>query len=147
MSEEEKSKEEEIDVERAVSFFRALQEYFKQNPNTLTSVLHSISENLIDAINTNGELRKDIGFAVGQLEVVVDLLWSHDDKEIIQHALTSSPNLEDIMDVIARLAFTYNRLMSSTEIIPGEIEGIVKDTTTTLYRIIEYIISDADGDP
>jgi hypothetical protein len=147
VSEQEEGKEENVDVERATSFFRALYNYFKQNPKSITVVLRDISENLIDTIIENGELRKDLGFTAGQLKVVSDLFWYHDDEEIIQQTLINSPNLEDIMNSIAQLATAYTILESNTEIIPGDIENLIKDSASTLYRIIEYIITDTGSDP
>ena len=139
--------EENIDVEQAVSFFKALYGYFKQNPKGLTALLHNVSENLNDIIIENGELSKMLGYAAGQLNVVTDLIWNHDNEEIIQHALTNSPNLEDTLNAIAHLAWAYARLESNTEIIPGDIENLIKESASTLYRIIEYIIKDIDCDP
>jgi hypothetical protein len=147
MSEQEEKKEEGIDIERAASFFGALQEYFKRNPKGLTNVLHNVAENLIDTINGNEELKKLIGYSVGQLEVVVSLLWNNDDAEVVQQMLVSSPYLEDTIDTIALLASAYNKLVSNTDIIPGEIEGIINDCAQRLYKIIERIITDVDNDP
>jgi hypothetical protein len=151
MSEQEEGKEESkkegIDIERAANFFGGLQKYFRQNPKALSALLHNIIENVIDAINANEELRKHVGFAAGQLEVLTDIIWTYDSEESIQRALASSSNLEDIMDVIAILAKTYVKITSNTDIIPGEIENIIKDATTTLYQIIEYIIKDVSNGP
>jgi len=150
MSEEEEGKEktveENVDVEQAVSFFKALYNYFRQNPNGLTVLLHNISENLIDTVIENEEFRKELGFTTGQLKVVSDLFWYHDDEEDIQYALSSSPNLEDTLSAIASLAWAYNRLKSSTEVIPGDVEDLIREAASTLYRIIEYIIKDIDYD-
>jgi hypothetical protein len=147
MGEQEEGREENVDVELATSFFKAMLAYFKQNPKGLTVLLHNISENLINEIIENGELSKMLGYTAGQLNVVSDLIWNHDDEEIIQHALTNSPNLEDILSAIARLAWAYSRLVSSTEVIPGDIEGLIKEAASTLYRIIEHVITDTGSDP
>ena len=147
MSEQEEKKEEGIDIERAARFFGALKDYFRQNPKGLTVVLHNISVNLVDTINGNGEFREDLGYIAGQLEVVSDLIWNHDDNEVIQQALTSPSNLEDIMNALALLATAYSKLTSNTDIILGDIENIIRDAATTLYRIIEYIITDVGNDP
>jgi len=144
---EEENKEEEIDIERAANFFGGLQKYFRQNPKALSALLHNIIENVIDAVNANEELRKNMCFAAGQLEILSNIIWTYDSEESIQRALTSSSNLEDIMDVIAILAKVYVKITSNTDIIPGEIENIIKDATTTLYQIIEYIIKDVSNDP
>jgi len=143
----EEGREENIDVESAVSFFKALYNYFRQNPNGLTVLLHNISENLIDTVIENEEFRKELGFTTGQLKVVSDLFWYHDDEEDIQYALSSSPNLEDVLSAIAKLAWAYSRLKSSTEVIPGDIENLIREGASTLYRIIEYIIKGIDCDP
>ena len=143
----EKTVEENVDVEQAVSFFRGLLAYFKQNPRGLTALLHNVSENLISEIIENGELSKMLGYVAGQLNVISDLIWNYDNEEVVQHALTNSPNLEDVLSAIAHLAWAYARLESSTEIIPGDIENLIKESASTLYRIIEYIIKDIDCDP
>jgi len=143
----EEGKEENIDVEQATSFFKALYSYFRQNPNGLTVLLHNISENLIDTVIENEEFRKELGFTTGQLKVASDLFWYHDDEEDIQYALSSSPNLEDTLSAIAKLAWAYSRLKSSTEVIPADVEDLIREAASTLYRIIEYIIKDIDCDP
>jgi len=143
----EENVEEYVDVELATSFFKAMLAYFKQNPKGLTVLLHNVSENLISEIIENEELSKMLGYTAGQLNVVSDLIWNHDDEEVIQQALTNSPNLEDILSAIARLAWAYSRLVSNTEVIPGDIENLIKEAGATLYRIIEYVIKDIDSDP
>jgi len=147
MSEQEKTVEENVDVEGALSFFRALYSYFKVNPKAMSSVLHNVSENLIDTITTSEDLRKHLGFAAGQLRVVSSLIWDHDDKEVVQIALTNSPNLEEVMGAIAELARAYNRLKSGESVIIGEIENLIENAANTLYRIIEYIVTDTGSDP
>jgi hypothetical protein len=131
VSEQEKTVEENVDVDMAVGFFRALYNYFKANPKTMTSLIHNVSENLIDAIAVNGDLRKDLGFVAGQLRVVSSLIWDHDDKEVVQIALTNSPNLEEVMGAIAELARAYNRLKSSESVIIGEIENLIENAAST----------------
>jgi len=147
MSEQEESVEENINVEGAVSFFKALYEYFRQNPKAMTGVLHTLSENLIDTIVLDGELRKELGFAAGQLRVVSDLIWNYDDDETIQHLISHSPNLEQLMAAITELAEAYNRLRSDTKTTPGGIEDLIKNAATTLYSIIAHAITDMGSDP
>jgi len=147
MSEQGKTVEENVDVEMAVGFFRALHHYFRANPKAMTSVLHTLSENLIDTVTVSEDLRKHLGFAAGQLRVVSDLLWYHDDEEVIQHLITNSPNLEDIMNAITRLAWAYSKLKSDKTVILGEIENLIEDAVNTLYRIIEYVVTDTGSDP
>ena len=146
MSEQEVSKGEEIDIDRAARFFGALLKYFRRYPKAMTGVLHGISENLADTIIENGELRNHLGVVAGQLKLLSNLIWDHDDNEVIQQVITSSPNLEDIMDVIAQLAWTYDRLEGSTSIIPGEIENVISGANATLLRIIELIIREENED-
>ena len=147
MSEQEKTVEENVDVERAVGFFRALHHYFRANPKAMTSVLHTLSENLIDTITVSEDLNKHLGYAAGQLRVLADLIWYHDDEEAIQHLITNSPNLEDIMNAITHLAWAYSKLKNDKSVIPGEIENLMEDAINTLYRIIEYIVTDTGSDP
>jgi hypothetical protein len=147
MSEQEESVEENINVEGAVSFFKALYEYFRQNPKTVATILHIISGNLIDTIVLDGQLRKELGFAAGQLRVVSDLIWNYDDDETIQHLISHSPNLEQLMAAITELAEAYNRLRSDTNTTPGGIEDLIKNAAATLYSIIAYAITDTGSDP
>ena len=147
MSGQEVSKGEEINVERAVSFFEALLKYFRRYPKALTGVLHGISENLADTIIENGELRKELGVDAGQLKVLSDLIWDHDDNEVIQQIITSSPNLEDLMGVITLLATAYDKLESGENILLGEISDTIKEANATLYRIIELMIREENEDP
>jgi len=147
MSGQEKTVEENVDVDMAVGFFRALHHYFRANPKAMTSVLHTLSENLIDTITVSEDLKKHLGYAVGQLKVLANLIWYHDDEEVIQHLITNSPILEDIMNAITRLAWAYSKLENDKGVILGEVENLIEDAANTLYRIVEYIVTDTGSDP
>ena len=147
MSEQEKTVEENIDVERAVSFFKDLYDYFRRDPKALTLFLHTVSENLVNMIVLNTEFRKDLGFAAGQLRIASNLIWYHDNDEFIQHVVTSSPNLEQLMAVISELAKAYSKLRSDENVSLTEIESLIENAATTLYNIVDYIMTDIDSDP
>jgi hypothetical protein len=55
--------------------------------------------------------------------------------------------LSDLMDTIAQLAKAYYTIRSKENTPLEGIENLIDGATSTLYRIVNYIISSADDDP
>ena len=137
-------KEENVDVERAVKFFQALSDFSKQNPGAITDLLYDIAGALDDMITVKDELGKRLGHHAGELKVLTRLIWNHHENEAVQQLLAETEVLEDLMDAIAQLAKAYYIIRSNENAPLEDVENLIDGATSTLYRIVDYIISDDD---
>jgi hypothetical protein len=134
-------KEENVNTERAVEFFGALFDYFKENPKTATGLLHILADDVINTIIGNEELRKELGFQAGRLEITSSFIWYHDDSDAIQEKLANPDTLNDVMDAIAKLARAYSKLKGGETVSLQYIQDLIKGAASNLYEILVSIIS------
>jgi len=137
-------KEENVDVERAVKFFQALSDFSKQSPGPITELLYDVVSALDDMIIVKDELGKRLGHHVGELKALTRLIWNHHENEAVQQMLAEAEVLSDLMDTIAQLAKAYYMIRSNENAPLEDVKNLIDDATSTLYRIVDYIISDDD---
>ena len=137
-------KEENVDVERAVKFFQALSDFSKQNPGAITELLYDVVNALDDVIIVKDELGKELGHRAGELKALMRLIWNHHKFEAVQQMLAETEVLSDLMDTIAKLAKAYYMIRSNENAPLEDVKNLIDDATSTLYRIVDYIISDDD---
>jgi len=137
-------KEENVDVERAVKFFQALSDFSKQNPGAITELLYDVVNALDDVIIVKDELGKELGHRAGELKALMRLIWNHHENEAVQQMLAEAEVLSDLMDTIAQLAKAYYMIRSNENAPLEDVENLIDGATSTLYRIVDYIISDDD---
>jgi hypothetical protein len=135
--------EEKVNVEKATSFFEAFSGYFKQNPRTAIAIIRQLAEDIIETVNDNDGFRKDLGYYVGQLKAVSSLIWYHDENELVQQKVTEPEAFEDILGAMIQLA-RASVMLRDTEPRLGEIGNLIDDATTSLYKIIDSLISEGD---
>jgi len=138
-------KEENIDVERAVKFFQALSDFSKQSPGPITELLYDVVNALDDMIIVKDELGKELGHQAGELKALMRLIWNHHKSEAIQQMLAETEVLSDLMDAIAKLAKAYY-IINENAPLEG-VKNLIDDATSTLYRIVDYIMYSAVDDP
>ena len=137
-------KEENVDVERAVRFFQALSGFSKQNPGPITELLYDVVSALDDMVIVNDELGKSLGHQVGELKALMRLIWNHHKNEAVQQMLSEAEVLSDLMDTIAQVAKAYYMIRSNENAPLEDVKNLIDDATSTLYRIVDYIISSCD---
>jgi cytoplasmic iron level regulating protein YaaA (DUF328/UPF0246 family) len=137
-------KEENVDVERAVKFFEALSGFSKQNPGPITELLYDVVSALDDMIIVKDELGKSLGHHVGELKALTRLIWNHHTNDVIQQMLAEAEVLSDLMDAIAQLAKAYYMIRSNENAPLEDVKNLIDDATSTLYRVVDYIISSCD---
>jgi hypothetical protein len=140
-------KEENIDVERAVKFFQALFDFSMLNPLPITELLYDVVGALDDMIIVKDELGKRLGHHAGELKVLTRLIWDHHTSEAVQQMLAEPEVLSDLMDTIAQLAEAYYTIRIKENTPLEGIENLIDGATSTLYRIVNYMMSSADDDP
>jgi hypothetical protein len=140
-------KEENVDVERAVRFFQALSDFSKQNPGPITELLYDVVNALDDMIIVKDELGKELGHQAGELKALMRLIWNHHKSEAIQQMLAETEVLSDLMDTIAKLAKAYYMIRSNENAPLEDVENLIDGATSTLYRIVDYIMYSAVDDP
>ncbi len=138
-------KEENVDVERAVKFFQALSDFSKQNPGPITELLYDVANALDDIIIAKDELEKELGHRAGELKALVRLIWNHHKFEAVQQMLAETEVLSDLMDIIAKLAKAYY-IINENAPLEGA-KNLIDDATSTLYRVVDYIIYSVVDDP
>ena len=138
-------KEENVDVERAVKFFQALSDFSKQNPGPITELLYDVVNALDDMIIVKDELVKELGHRAGELKALMRLIWNHHKSEAIQQMLAETEVLSDLMDTIAKLAKAYY-IINENAPLEG-VKNLIDDATSTLYRIVDYIMYSTVDDP
>ena len=138
-------KEENIDVERAVKFFQALSDFSKQSPGPITELLYDVVNALDDMIIVKDELGKELGHQAGELKALMRLIWNHHKSEAVQQMLAETEVLSDLMDAIAKLAKAYY-IINENAPLEG-VKNLIDDATSTLYRIVDYIMYSAVDDP
>jgi len=138
-------KEENVDVERAVKFFQALSDFSKQNPGAITELLYDVVNALDDVIIVKDELGKELGHRAGELKALMRLIWNHHKFEAVQQMLAETEVLSDLMDTIAKLAKAYY-IINENAPLEG-VKNLIDDATSTLYRVVDYIIYSVVDDP
>jgi len=138
-------KEENVDVERAVKFFQALSDFSKQNPGPITELLYDVVNALGDVIIVKDELGKELGHRAGELRALMRLIWNHHKFEAVQQMLAETGVLSDLMDIIAKLAKAYY-IINENAPLEG-VKNLIDDATSTLYRVVDYIIYSVVDDP
>ena len=136
--------EEKEKAERAINFTMALSGYFKTRPIETVIFLHDAVEGLADTIKSKEDLMRDLGYFVGKLQALTDVLWTHSHLHVI-HNMVADPNTHDyIMDTIMRSAKAYYLLHSGEPIAIVDIAYLIENATSSLLKVITTIIDKAN---
>jgi hypothetical protein len=139
--------EDKVRTDRAVRLLDALTDYFRLRPTLILALIHDIANDLVDTINDKEDLKKELGYFVGQFKIMSDTLWYHDRLNIIQKAIANSQTLEDLTEAIIQSARAYYMLHSDEPIAISDVANLIDNASTRLYRFLEDVLFDADSKP
>jgi len=139
--------EEKEKAERAVRLLDALTDYFRLRPTLILALIHDIANDLVSTVNAKEDLKKELGYYVGQFKIMSDMLWYHDKLNIIQKAIAGFYTLEDLTEAITQSAKAYYMLHSDEPIAISDVANLIEDASTNLYRFLEDVLFDADSKP
>ena len=135
--------EEKEKVDRAVGFSTALSGYFRQRPIEAIVFLHDIVDGLADTIKGSEDLRRDLGYFIGQLEILSYVLWTYDHLNVVQKMVADPDTHEDIIGAIMRSAKAYYMLHSGEPIAISDVAYLIDKATSSLYKVIASLIIEA----
>jgi hypothetical protein len=138
---EEKEKEE---VDRAIAFYEALSGYFKTRPLEATTFLHDAVEGLAYMINEKEDLKRDLGYLIGQLHVLTYIIWVFDHLHIIEKMVADPDTHNDIMEAIMKTARAYYLLHSGEPITITNVANLIDSAVSRLYKLLATIINKAN---
>ena len=136
--------EEKEEVGRAVDFMTALSGYFRTRPIETVIFLHDAVDGLTDTIKSREDLRRDLDYFIGQLQVLTRIIWVQDHLRIVQKMVADQNTHNDIMDAIMKTAKAYYLLHSGEPIAIADIAFLIENATSSLFRIITTIIDKAN---
>ena len=140
MSEEEDREK----VERAVAFYEALSGYFRTRPIETIIFLHDAVDGLADTIKSKEDLRRDLGYFIGRLQVLTRVIWIQDHLHIVQEMVADPDTHNDIIKAIMNTAKAYYLLHSGEPIAIADVAHLIDNATLSLFRIISTIIDKAN---
>jgi len=136
--------EEKEKAERAIAFYEALSGYFKTRPLEATTFLHDAVEGLAYMINEKEDLKRDLGYLIGQLHVLTYIIWVFDHLHIIEKMVADPDTHNDIMEAIMKTARAYYLLHSGEPIAIADVAHLIDNATSSLFGIITTIIDKAN---
>jgi len=137
--------EDKVRRDRALRFFDALTDYYRLRPKLVLGLIHDISNDLVDTVNAKEDLKKELGFFVGEFKILANMLWYHDNLNIIQKAIANSQTLEDITEAIILSAQALITLHRNEPVNISYLANLIDDASSSLYRFLENILIDADN--
>jgi hypothetical protein len=139
--------EDKVRTDRAVRLLDALSDYFRLRPTLILALIHDIANDLVDTINAKEDLKKELGYYVGQFKIMSNTLWYHDKLNIVQKAVANPQYLEDLIEAVIQSARAYSMLHSDEPISISDVANLIDDASTGLYRFLENVLLDADNKP
>ena len=137
--------EDKVRKDRALRFLDALTDYYRLRPKLVLGLIHDIANDLVDTVNAKEDLKKELGYFVGQFKILANMLWYHDNLNIVQKAIANSQTLEDIIEAIILSAQAYIMLHGNEPANVSYLANLLDDASASLYRFIENILLDADS--
>ncbi len=137
--------EDKVRTDRALRFLDALTDYYRLRPTLILALIHDIANDLVDTINAKEDLKKELGYYVGQFKIMANMLWYHDKLNVIQKAIANPQYLEDLIEAIIQSARAYSMLHSDEPITLSDVANLIDDASTNLYRFLENALLDVDN--
>ena len=139
--------EDKVRKDRALRFFDALTDYYRLRPKLVLGLIHDIANDLVDTVNAKEDLKKELGFFVGEFKILANMLWYHDNLNVVQRAVTNPQTLEDIIEAIILSTQAYIMLHSNEPTNISYLANLLDDASASLYRFLENILLDTDNKP
>jgi len=136
--------EDKARTDRAVRFFDALTDYYRLRPTLILALIHDIANDLVDTINAKEDLRRDLGYLIGQLHVLAYIIWVFDHLHIIEKMVANPDTHNDIMEAIMKTARAYYLLYSGEPITISNVANLIDGAVSRLYKLIATIINKAN---
>ena len=136
--------EEKEKAERAIAFYEALSGYFRERPLEAITFLHDAVEGLADIIKEKEDLRKDLGYFVGQLYILTYVIWTFDHLHIVEKMMSYPDTRNDIMEAVMKSAKAYYLLHSGEPIAISSVAYLIDNAVSKLYKLIAIIIDKAN---
>jgi hypothetical protein len=131
-------------MDRAIAFYEALSGYFRERPLEAITFLHDIVEGLAYMIKEKEDLRKDLGYFVGQLYILTYVIWTFDHLRVVEKMMTYPDTRNDIMEAVMKSAKAYYLLHSGEPIAIADVAYLIDNATSKIYKIIATIIDKAN---
>jgi len=131
-------KQEDRNVERALSFLRGLSSYFEENPHRVIDLLHELAEDLMETVGYT-----DLGIAIGQVRALTQLLWATDSRRVVQRAVSDPEGLADIIEALTQLATAYN-LLKNNKAEDSYIRDLINKAVEALKDALRGVIAFAN---
>lgn len=136
--------EEKEKAKRAVSFYEALSGYFRERPMEAVIFLHDAVEGLAEIIKSKEDLRRDLGYFIGQLHVLTYIIWVFDHLHIVEKMVADPDTHNDIMEAIMKTARAYYLLHSGEPIAIADVAYLIDNATSKIYKVVATIIDKAN---
>jgi len=131
-------------MERAIAFYEALSGYFRERPLEAITFLHDIVEGLADIIKEKEDLRKDLGYFVGQLYILTYVIWTFDHLRVVEKMMSYPDTRNDIMEAVMKSAKAYYLLHSGEPIAISSVAYLIDNAVSKLYKLIATLIDKAN---
>jgi hypothetical protein len=131
-------KQEDSNVERALSFLRGLSSYFEEDPRRVISLLDDLTEDLMETVGYT-----DLGVAIGQVRALAHLLWATDSERVVKRVVSDPEGLADIIEALTQLTTAYN-LLKNNKADDSYIRDLINKAVEALKDILRGVIAFAD---
>jgi hypothetical protein len=131
-------KQEDSNVERALSFLKGLSSYFEENPKRVITLLDELTDDLMETVGYT-----DLGVAIGQVRALAHLLWATDSKRAVERAVSDPEGLADIIEALTQLTTAYN-LLKNNKATDSYIRDLINKAVEALKDVLRGVIAFAD---
>jgi len=131
-------KQEDSNVERALSFLKGLSSYFEENPKRVITLLDDLTDDLMETVGYT-----DLGVAIGQVRALAHLLWITDSERVVVRAISDPEGLADIIEALTQLTTAYN-LLKNHKADNSYIRDLIDKAVEALKDTLRGVIAFAD---
>ena len=135
---ETEEKQEDSNVERALSFLRGLSSYFEENPRRVISLLDDLTEDIMETVGYT-----DLGVAIGQVRALAHLLWATDDTRVVKRAISDPEGLAYIIQALTQLTTAYD-MLKNNKANDSYIRDLINNAVEALKEVLRGVIAFAD---
>jgi len=132
-------KQEDSNVERALSFLKGLSSYFEENPKRVITLLDDdLTDDLMETVGYT-----DLGVAIGQVRALAHLLWITDSERVVVRAISDPEGLADIIEALTQLTTAYN-LLKNNKAEDSYIRDLINKAVEALKDALRGVIAFAN---
>jgi hypothetical protein len=131
-------KQEDSNVERALSFLRGLSSYFEENPRRVIGLLDDLTDDITETVGYT-----DLGIAIGQVRALAHLLWLTDSERVVARAISDPEGLANIIEALTQLTTAFD-MLKNNKAKDSYIRDLIKKAVDALESVLRDIIAFAD---